>query len=224
MFWNNDDFGFTDGMVSMWLGASLIWDVDMSDEEYDAIYDRILRVMYGDAAEAVKAYITSIGNIYESGSCATCWWWGYAVSPSLFQTSELWKTHYDTLFDLLEGAIPLVDSELQEHRISFMLCGCIYVGSMTSYFAAYNAGDDERVTELCRRYALIDERTRAFGFDMSKYIPGLGINGSDPDLEVQAWQTYKDATPTLRPLYPDRPQREMPARVAAILAEREAGY
>ena len=218
MFWNNDDFGCTSGKAAMWLGASMIWDVDMPDEELDAIYDRILRVMYGDAAEAVKAYFTAIENMQRSGACATCWWWGQAVSPQLFATAEMWKTQFDGLYELLEMAIPLADSALEQRRIEMISCGCIYTGAMSSYFAAYNAGDDARVAELSRRYSQIDERMTKYGEDMTAYLPGLGINGYDRDLEVQAWNAYVNVHGSLTPLFPDRPERKMPERVAAILA------
>ena len=220
MFWNNDDFGYTSGKAAMWLGASMIWDVYMSDEELDAIYDRILRVMYGDASAAVKAYFTEIDDIQRSGACATCWWWGEAVSPQLFAVAELWKDKYDGLYDLLERAIPLADSAIQERRLEMTACGCIYTGSMASYFAAYNAGDDARVAELSRRYAQINERMTKYGMDMTVYLPGLGVKGYDTDLEVHAWNSYLHDTGSMIPLYPDKPTREMPERVAAILAGR----
>ena len=221
MFWNNDDFGCTDGMVAMWLGAELVWDVDMPDEEYDAVYGRILRVMYGDAAPLVRDYITAYDNIQRSGYCVTCWAWGYSVSPQLLAVADMWKARYDELFRLTESAIPLADCAMQETRLEFMSCGCIYTGSMASYFAAYNAGDDERCAELCRRYALIDERESKHGVDMTKYVPGLGINGYDTDLEIHIWDKYINATGYVRPWFPDKPTREMPERVAAILSGGE---
>ena len=126
----------------------------------------------------------------------------------------MWRANYDRLFEITESAIPLADSAIQQRRLEFISCGCIYTGSMSSYVVEYNAYNDERVAELCRRYALISERTSKYGYDMTQFIPGLGIAGYERDLESQFWGTYLDKTlvGAYRTWFPDKPTREAPER------------
>ena len=222
-----EDSGYSTNKVTKWLAAELLWNMDMSDEEYEAHYTRVLGALYGDAAELMRSYIEIESTIYAHTRCAPCWMWGYATHPSI--NGPLWAKYYDTLFSLIETAIPLADSAQTQRRLINHSCECIFKGSLGSYFEAYNAYDDERVAELCRRYALINERLSAYGVDMTEYhaIEKVWpLNAWAPeadmiyetDLEVQAWKgnwaNFDNWT------FTPKPTRAMPERVAAILAER----
>ena len=227
LFYEAEDSGYSTNKITKWLAAELLWDVDMTDEEYDAHYARVLRALYGDAAELMREYVSIESTIYAHTRCAPCWLWGFGTHPSI--NGPLWAKYYDALFGLIEAAIPLADTASMERRLINHSCECIFKGSLGSYFEAYNAYDDERVDELCRRYSLIDERLSAYGVDMTKYhaIDKVWpINPWTPDadmiyerdLEVQAWKgnwaNYANWT------FTPQPTREMPERVAEILAER----
>ena len=222
-----EDSGYSTNKATKWLAAELLWNVDMSDEEYEAHYTRVLQALYGDAAELMRNYIEIESSLYAHTRCAPCWIWGYGTHPSI--NGPLWAKDYDTLFSLIETAIPLAESAQMERRLINHSCECIFKGSLASYFEAYNAYDDERVAELIRRYALIDERLSAYGVDMTKYhaIEKVWpLNSWTPDadmiyetdLEVQAWKgNWADfANWTFTP----KPARAMPERVAEIFAER----
>ena len=228
VFYEAEDSGYSTNKVTKWLAAELLWNVDMSDEEYEAHYTRVLRALYGDAAELMRDYIAIESSLYAHTRCAPCWIWGYGTHPSV--NGPLWAKNYDTLFSLIETAIPLAESAQMERRLINHSCECVFKGSLASYFEAYNAYDDERVEELIRRYALINERLSAYGVDMTKYhaIEKVWkLNSWTPeadmiyetDLEVQAWKgnwvNFTNWT------FTPKPTREMPERVAAILADRE---
>ena len=223
-FLEAEDVPYSTGKVAKLLMAKLFWDIDIDDEAYDAYYDRVLAEMYGDAGPLVREYIDYIDRIQENGHCVSSWFWGFGISPSL--NEPLWVEHYDRLFEIVEAAIPLANDARQERRLINYSCACIYKGAIASYFPAYNAGDDERVAELCRRYALIDERLSKYGIDMT--VPHtVDTHWSDErnyerDLEVQIWESWTSDPPFVTPWYDVEPEREMPERVAAILAEREA--
>ena len=228
IFYEAEDSGYSTNKITKWLAAELNWDIDMSDGEYDRHYERVLRAIYGDAASLMREYVEIESTIYAHTRCAPSWLWGFGTHPSI--NGPLWAKYYDTLFGIIEEAIPLADSAAIERKLINHSCECIFKGSLGSYFEAYNAHDDERVAELCRRYALINERLSAYGVDMTKYhaIDKVWrLNEWTPDadmiyetdLEVQAWKGNwaQYAKWTLTP----EPTREMPERVAAILAERD---
>ena len=98
---------------------------------------------------------------------------------------------------------------------------CIYQGCAASYFDAYGAGDDARVAELSARYALIETRLAALGINVrSCWQGGIVVwerEDWESDMEVVAWTSWKKNAKMLSLTVPER---EMPARIADILASR----
>ena len=220
IYWESEIEEYDTGRVFDWLAYELCWDMDMSRERYDAIYDRILRTMYGeDAGPLVREYLDLCGSMHFNGPCVHCWNFFETFSSSI--NLDLWEKNFDLLFDLTERAEILADSAREQLRADRLSCECIYKGTISSYFPAYNAGDDARVAELCRRYAIIADRMAKYGIDIEtdfcktwdKYIT------YDRDLEVEAWKIEQTGD---APWLNVSKTREMPERVAAILAEREA--
>ena len=223
VFWESEDRGFSTGKISKLIAAELLWNVDMTDEEYDECLGRVLRHLYGeDAVSAVREYVEIQDRVYQNGRCMTCWAF-YGIRSHMSEV--MYSGVADELFEIIESAIPLADSKAHEQLLWRLSCENIYKTCSTGYFTAYNAGDDERVTELSRRYDLMVSRIDRLGIDITA-TPFVFVNweplriGYERDLEVEAW-TKKDIQ------YSDfsivKPTREMPERVAAILAEREAG-
>ena len=212
--------GFGTEWLFKWLADELMWDPYMSDREYDALYDRMLYVLYGDAAPTVKVYIETEGNFHENGECVCCWFWGFMISPSLPQ--QWWSKYFDEMFALTEYARTQANSELQQHRLDDLSCSCIYKGVISSYLPAYGAYDDERVAELCRRYSLIDERLSSYGVDMEVAICKEKTELKyDRDFELFFWREYTNSPGYVTPWFDYFPDRPMPERIAAILAESE---
>ena len=187
LFWEAEDEGYNTTKAARILSYYYAWDVDMSDEEYDALYERTLRTLYGDGVGYIKDFIDEETRIYLNTNCATCWGWDNvhaSVNP------VMWKDEYDLLFDLVEHALPLACDKLQERRLTKLSCSCIYKCSLSSYFDAYDAYDDERCEELCRRYALIYGRLLGIGIDMTAIRPFAGKDAVmyERDLLTMAWK------------------------------------
>ena len=73
VYWEAHEAGFSANWVGYCLHSELIWNVDMSDEEYDALYERLLRTFYGDAAPLMREYLDELSTIEEHGQCVACW-------------------------------------------------------------------------------------------------------------------------------------------------------
>ena len=204
VFWQSEDYGFSAGKVQKWLMAELTWNPDITDEEFDAYYDRVLEALYGDGWEYVKEYISVVSSIYESGPCLHCWG-GWLVEP-------MWELRFDALYELLERAIPLANSRKQEMRALKLDVSCLYSGCLSSYFNAKSAGDTDRLDELERRYQLIFSRLDEYGISLASAEIDI-----ESDLELEAWFCHDSYDWHQRP-----PKSEMPERVAALAAEREA--
>ena len=194
-YWEADDSGYGDLKAARLMCAELIWNLDMTDEEYAAYYDKVLYSLYGDAAPYMKQCVELETRINDNSACAYCWGWGYGIHPSV--NADLWERYYDALFELSETALTLANDARQQYRLTKYCSTVIYKGSLSSYFDAYNAYDEERLTELRRRYALIDERLGAYGIDITvpnavDKVWGTGTTKVDDgtyerDLDTMAW-------------------------------------
>ena len=159
-----DDHGFSGNWIAFCLMSELYWNAEMSDAEYDALYDRLLHTFYGDAADDMRQYFEIFGRIEEYGSCQTCWG-AYVPEAATCLTvdADTYAAKYDALLEIVEGAIPLANSAIGEKRIAMIGCSVIYTGSLCAYPTAKAAGDEARVDELCRRYDLLVERLGRYG-------------------------------------------------------------
>ena len=177
IYWENKGNTFDTNIVSQWLSYQMYWDVGMSKKRFDELYDRILENLYGGAAAEVKHYITLSDMSYANGPCRNAWN-GFAVTlpeeGAPFNRERLAEI-FDLTFELLEGAIALADTEEQETRITKLECSNIFMGCLSAYEKALAEGDAERMTALEARYALIDERLRAYGIDMTQGIPDYSL-------------------------------------------------
>ena len=228
-FWEAEDTGFSTGKISKWLASELVWNIDMSDDEYDRCFDRIVAAMYGDGGTYVKDYCALASNLRRNSLCAHCW---YSAGGTPTLKKDLIAPCFDSLFALTEAAYRNVDSKKQEMRMAKLSANCIYAGCISSYFDAYEAGNDERVAELSRRYALIAPRLAAFGLDLGSQASLFGSpaglweggvittgDAFEGDMEVMAWTSWKKNAEMLGLTVPTR---KMPERVKEILAERKA--
>ena len=210
-FWEAEDYGYSANKAAKWLMSQLVWNIDMTDEEYDAYYDRVLAAIYGEGWEYVKEYITAVDSIYRSGPCLHGWS-GYLVEP-------MWEKRCDALYELMECALSLADSSKQEKRIAKIDLSCIYSGCAASFFSAWEAGDGERLAELERRYQLVIERAKKYDLKFGG-LDGALVDVADtlaPDLELEAWTLHDAYDWHYRP-----PISERPERVSEYIAEMKA--
>ena len=192
----------------------LAWNIDMTDDEYGAYLDRVIAGMYGaDSAPFIRAYVDATAKIQRQGPCTHCWW-SASRAPSL--VTKLIARDFDMLYELIESAILCADTAAQEMRSTLLSAACIYQGCLSSYFDAYEAGDDERCAELSRRYSLIVPRLEKYGMDVHRCWYG-GWDGSfadfNADMEQMAWGAWKKYADFIGVTVP---KRAMPEHIAAL--------
>ena len=173
-FWEAEAPGYDANFIAYQLAAELVWNADMTDDEYDALYDRILAATYGeDGAPLVKEYIKVIDRVYEASRCQSCWAFGKLTlsNPSILYSLDAdpggIAEHYDLMFDLVEAAYRTAPDTRMEMRLNALEASVIYKGSVAAYPEAQAAGDADRMAELSRRYRLMVDRLAAYGVDVT---------------------------------------------------------
>ena len=167
VYWEAENNGYDPNWIPHWLGYMMYWDIDMSDEEFDESYERITRVLYGEGADYAREYVDFAARSYLHWRCSHCWngytYGGLEIAPI---NKEMTAANYDLMFDIMERAVHEADSAETEARCVRLECSCIFKGSISSYEAARDSGDAERMKVILERYALIGEKLKPYGVDI----------------------------------------------------------
>ena len=164
VYWEAENNGYDPNWIPHWLGYMMYWDVEMTDEQFDENYDRVVRVIYGEGSDYVREYVDFAARSYLYYKCSHCWngytYGGLEIAPL---NKPMTAANYDLMFEIMENAIRAADSAETEARCVRLSCSCIFKGSMASYEAVRDSGDAERMRVIKERYALIGERLAKYG-------------------------------------------------------------
>ena len=167
VYWEAENNGYDPNWIPHWLGYMMYWDIDMTDEEFEENYERICRVMYGEGADYAKEYVNFAAKSYLYWKCSHCWngytYGGLETAPI---NKEMTAANYDLMFDLMEKAVRAADSYDTEARCTRLECSCIFKGSISSYEAVRDSGDEARMKVIKDRYALIGEKLAKYGVNI----------------------------------------------------------
>jgi len=195
---NYGDFGIK--RIENQLAFELIWDPDMTREEFWARYYELLEAEFGPGWALIEEYIRSweasqdmVGCWYSSG-------WYHAGCEDYRYSTYYYREGFDQYCELMEGALAMAETAEQINRINRLYATILYMGCYSSYYFAYNDGDTERMQVLSDRYDRCMEMVRSFGFDPES-LPtiGEGSNGYlpfnvhySPTIEEAAWSDWVD--------------------------------
>ena len=190
LFLNADVTAFCLGNLRFRLMSEIIWHPDMTEEEYNERRDRILKEEYGEGWSWVLDFI----EIWE-GTEIGCWnCWGFS---SLISTGEIDIEEYsrraDEMYSLLERAYALCESKEEAKAVGKHMTEVLYRQCYTSYFKAYDAGDEEKLAYLDGRYQRAYDILIEVGLD-PKALLGFGGNtfAISDNLEDSAWIDWID--------------------------------
>ena len=164
VYWEAENNGYDPNWIPHWLGYMMYWDIDMTDEEFDANYDRIARILYGEGSDYAKEYVDFAARSYLYHKCSHCWngytYGGYETAPI---NKKMTADNYDLMYELMERAVRAADSYETEARCTRLECSCIFKGSIASYEAVRDSGDAERMKVIKERYAQIGTMLEKYG-------------------------------------------------------------
>ena len=175
------------------------WDRNMTEEEYWDQLDRRLEAEYGSG----WYYIRECMKYWAEGENRTgCWnCWGY-LDQITEQNIEYCAANYDTVYEYAKKAIALADCELQEIYCVKFFAMMVYQCSTCSYFAAYDAEDNERLAVLEERWSEMRELYAKCGIDPDNLLD-IVRNTKMYDLkdtcEEEAWKYWKSWRGDLTP-------------------------
>lgn len=181
LFFQNESWGFGIKRVEHRLALELMWNPDMTEEEYEERLCHILSTEYGEGYEYVREYIDLWVESTNIIGCFNCW--GYGNNANNYSDPAYLRQNGDVMIDLMEKALSLAADEKQEYRINLLMCHVYYCYIFANYFPAYEAEDSVKLAELEQMYNDTIELILDLGFELE----GKQYNHIYPTLEQEAW-------------------------------------
>ena len=139
-----------------YLLSKLLWNPDMSEEEYYAHMEEFLRLYYGAGWENIKTYIDSMTKIALADSNnphVSCFDAPLEVAPYINLEGKRDKTYNRTLLALWEEAYELAETEEQKAHVE--------KSSVQAYFYCLFGGAKQerevyrdKIREICEKYGI----------------------------------------------------------------------
>ncbi len=160
----------------------LVWNIDMTREEYDALVDSVFASEYGEGWTYIREYEHMLAESQEDNVCFTCWhcWWN--EPPVERQNNGYIVDQFDTMYALLDRAIYEADNALHEKRASILLCPAIWQGCGFTYYKA----DEARMAVLNERFDRMISILDKYSLDSNpcfNHPPYLRASGDKTALE-----------------------------------------
>lgn len=206
MFFNSDNQAISFNHLYLQLAYEMNWNPDMTREEYDELTEKLLALNYGDGWMYIEEYIDILqkGQDLEN-KCWDCW--GYGSYDGNYDPAYMMEMS-DCTSELIERAVDMAVFADQRMRCEILSATVYYQGCYSSYFKAYDDGDEARLNVLRGRYALAMERLAKVGYNLDSFTwAKLYMNRTIDD---EAWNKWvgqrEDKLPhgeTVRPAPPE---------------------
>ena len=206
IFFNSDNQALSFNHLNQQLAFEMFWNPDMTREEYDRLAEKSLELYYGDGWMYIEEYIDILQKAQDlENECWDCW--GFASSNGDYDPYYMAEMS-DCTTELIERAIETAVFEDQRVRCEILSASVYYQGCYSSFFKAYDDGDEARLNVLRDRYSLAMERLKSAGYNLESFTwPKLYMYEK---LDDEAWNKWveqrEDTLPhgeTVRPAPPE---------------------
>ena len=149
----------------------LLWDIDMTWEEYEALFDRCLEEEYGDGWESMKELLAMYKEM-ENDLCWNCWGYSDRTTGLDMYDMSYMARNYETMAALIEKVITLATNPYQEALGEMFSLDIYYCGCYANFFTYLNDGNEEGLAKLEADYQIIIDRFAENGYTHT-YIPNI---------------------------------------------------
>jgi len=168
-----------------WVMTKLLWDPEMSREEYDAIAEEALRLTYGDGYE----YITEYLDIYRDLIYCTMRNWGVSESADANYSGFAVKREY--IIWLFDQIIRLAQTAEQQRSAELMFVHALYDILVGLYREGYSTGTEAEQSEY---FAIADRLKGVFekyGYFNMNFMGYGHIGNVDWTTDPYEWITFR---------------------------------
>jgi len=138
--------------LKSYLGMKMLWDPDITEEQFFAMIDEYLMIYYGDGWRYVREYL----DMYEAAGDAVdgCFTNNYHL-PFDMVSREYFAQNFEYMDNLLVEAARRATTAEQEMRLVRLRAHCLFLGLSATYESGYVKGDDESRDRYSELYKIL---------------------------------------------------------------------
>lgn len=135
---DTSDRAFDD--MKCYLISEMMWDKDITEEEYVDLIKNYLRHNFGAGWEYVLEYLYMLE---ESGNSMGCYMTEYSHPMEMYDR-EYWIENFDKMLGLMESAYEAAETEEQKNRVEMAAVHTAFLGYNATYYTNYVNGTAEQ--------------------------------------------------------------------------------
>lgn len=187
IFFEDEDTTLGFEPLKAYLLSELLWNPQMTWEEYDALIRRFLNDWYGEAGEEMYEYLFILEDAGDNSECFC----GLGDAPAYCYSYEYLAEKSERIFELFEKGEKEVTGEKQKENLERLSCQMYFNVLAATYTDDYlNGASDER-EQYIRRYKLMYQRFKAIENTMIfSYFPDAAdavIPETDEVVDPLSW-------------------------------------
>ena len=137
--------------LNAYLGTKLLWNADMTKDEYDALIKEWFDIVYGDSADYIYPYFK---QCIVAGKQTGCWCSFYSDNTAKVENGYM-AAHFDRWWDDFNTALAKADSAKQQEWVERYMGGMLYMCCGLTYEDRYTNGDEASRAAFVERYELL---------------------------------------------------------------------
>jgi len=176
-------------LINYYMCQRMMWNANISEEEYHEMLREFLYLAYGDGGDAVYEYVQMLERAANQRDCF-CGFHGAIMNRLDF---SYLKKNMDYLFELRETAVRYARTEWQEELCDRIFTSIYYYQLVTNHTDMWKNGDDASRAEY---KAMVEYFVTEYSdFPMGEYSLGApqtppAFEDIDFDLNPLEWQNY----------------------------------
>ena len=150
------------------LAHALNWNIDMTEDEYYALYERLMEKEYGPGWKLIGEYEKIMKHAQDRIGCFVTWGWSRPVQMNNdYYDTIYYSTVSDYIVELFDRALAMAETPAQVKRCELLMITALYKGCYSEYFTAYEKGDDDRIAVLSERFDRAMALMKKNGFNLN---------------------------------------------------------
>ncbi len=151
-----------------YLASRMLWDPEMSEEEFEGYLDEFLMIYYGGGWENIKEYLYIADR---TGDLKGCWTNNFDWAWDMYD-KDYFASQYARVCQLFDGAIAEAGSGECRERVEGLAVHAHFLGLSATYERDFVNGDASAREEYSRRYEWLYRY-----FDERGYLEGVRDDG-----------------------------------------------
>ena len=185
MFHSNTGTGVVLHSLISYVGSKLMWDGDMTKDEYDACVKEWFDVCYGESSDYIYPYFRQCVIAGDRMGC----WCSYFTANDQKVDNEYMAEHFDKWWEDFNLALAAAESTAEYQFVERYMGGMLYICCGITYDERYTNGDETSRAAFIERYSMLYAIFKKYNirvyddFGSVDYVPEV----FDPEASPFTW-------------------------------------